>query len=54
MSTPELRDPQHVSESDQARRLRHGLVSLAILLALIGILLRGLTNFCLRGVRRGR
>jgi NitT/TauT family transport system permease protein len=25
-----------------------------ILLALIGILLRGLTNFCLRGVRRGR
>jgi uncharacterized membrane protein YbhN (UPF0104 family) len=40
MSTPELREPQQVSESDQARRLRNGLVSGAILLALIvGLLL---------------
>jgi uncharacterized membrane protein YbhN (UPF0104 family) len=35
MSTPDLAEPQQVSETDQARRLRHGLVSLAILLALI-------------------
>jgi uncharacterized membrane protein YbhN (UPF0104 family) len=40
MSTPELREPQQVSESDQARRLRHGLVSLAILVVMIvGLLL---------------
>jgi uncharacterized membrane protein YbhN (UPF0104 family) len=40
MSTPILTEPQQVSESDQARRLRNGLVSLAILLALIvGLLL---------------
>src|ERR1019366_477037 len=40
MSTPDLTEPQQVSESDQARRLRNGLVSLAILLALIvGLLL---------------
>jgi len=40
MSTPDLSEPQQVSESDQARRLRNGLVSLAILLALIvGLLL---------------
>jgi uncharacterized membrane protein YbhN (UPF0104 family) len=40
MSTPDLSEPQHVSQSDQARRLRNGLVSLAILLALIiGLLL---------------
>jgi uncharacterized membrane protein YbhN (UPF0104 family) len=40
MSTPALREPQNPSESDQARRLRNGLVSLAILLALIvGLLL---------------
>jgi uncharacterized membrane protein YbhN (UPF0104 family) len=40
MSTPSLTEPQHVSESDQARRLRNGLVSLAILVLLIvGLLL---------------
>ena len=40
MSTPDLSEPQHVSEADQARRLRNGLVSLAILVALIvGLLL---------------
>ena len=40
MSTPDLTEPQQVSESDQAKRLRNGLVSLAILLALIiGLLL---------------
>ena len=40
MSTPDLTEPQQVSESDQARRLRNGLVSLVILLALIvGLLL---------------
>jgi uncharacterized membrane protein YbhN (UPF0104 family) len=39
MSTPELSEPHVVSESDQARRLRNGLVSLAILLALIAGLL---------------
>ena len=40
MSTPDLTEPPQVSESDQARRLRNGLVSLAILLALIvGLLL---------------
>src|SRR5579862_3193332 len=40
MSTPDLSEPQQISEADQARRLRNGLVSLAILLALIvGLLL---------------
>jgi uncharacterized membrane protein YbhN (UPF0104 family) len=40
MSTPSLTEPQQVSESDQARRLRNGLVSLAILVLLIvGLLL---------------
>ena len=31
MSTPDLSEPQQVSEADQARRLRNGLISLAIL-----------------------
>jgi uncharacterized membrane protein YbhN (UPF0104 family) len=40
MSTPDLSEPQQISEADQARRLRNGLVSLVILLALIvGLLL---------------
>ena len=39
MSTPSLTEPPEVSESDQARRLRNGLVSLAILVALIAGLL---------------
>jgi uncharacterized membrane protein YbhN (UPF0104 family) len=40
MSTPSLTEPQQVSESDQARRLRNGLISLAILVLLIvGLLL---------------
>jgi uncharacterized membrane protein YbhN (UPF0104 family) len=39
MSTPDLTEPPHVSESDQARRLRNGLASLAILLALVVALL---------------
>jgi uncharacterized membrane protein YbhN (UPF0104 family) len=40
MSTPDLTELQQVSESDQARRLRNGLVSLVILVALIvGLLL---------------
>jgi uncharacterized membrane protein YbhN (UPF0104 family) len=40
MSTPSLTEPPEVSESDQARRLRNGLISLAILVALIvGLLL---------------
>jgi uncharacterized membrane protein YbhN (UPF0104 family) len=40
MSTPDLREPQHVSESDQARRLRNGVISLLIVGALvIGLLL---------------
>ena len=40
MSTPDLREPQHVSASDQARRLRNGLVSLVVVGALVvGLLL---------------
>jgi uncharacterized membrane protein YbhN (UPF0104 family) len=40
MSTPDLREPQHVSESDQARRLRNGVVSLLVVGALVvGLLL---------------
>jgi uncharacterized membrane protein YbhN (UPF0104 family) len=40
MSTPDLREPQDVSESAQARRLRDGLLSLVIVGALvIGLLL---------------
>jgi len=40
MSTPDLTEPQEVSASDQARRLRNGLISVAILLAvLVGLLL---------------
>jgi uncharacterized membrane protein YbhN (UPF0104 family) len=40
MSTPDLREPQRVSASDQARRLRNGLASLVIVGALvIGLLL---------------
>ncbi len=40
MSTPDLAEPPHVSASDQARRLRHGLISLAVAVALIvGLLL---------------
>jgi uncharacterized membrane protein YbhN (UPF0104 family) len=40
MSTPDLSEPQQISEADHARRLRNGLVSLAILVALIvGLLL---------------
>ncbi len=38
MSTPDLREPQHVSESDQARRLRNGVISLVI----VGVLVIGL------------
>jgi uncharacterized membrane protein YbhN (UPF0104 family) len=38
MSTPDLREPQHVSESDQARRLRNGVISLVI----VGVLVVGL------------
>jgi uncharacterized membrane protein YbhN (UPF0104 family) len=38
MSTPDLREPQGVSESDQARRLRNGLVSLVV----VGVLVVGL------------
>jgi len=40
MSTPDLTEPQEVSASDQARRLRNGLISAAVLLAvLVGLLL---------------
>jgi uncharacterized membrane protein YbhN (UPF0104 family) len=40
MSTPDLTEPQEVSASDQARRLRNGLISVAVLLAvLVGLLL---------------
>ena len=40
MSTPDLSEPQQAAEAEQARRLRNGLVSLAILLAIIvGLLL---------------
>jgi len=39
MSTPDLSEPQQINEADQARRLRNGLVSLAILVALVAGLL---------------
>jgi len=40
MSTPDLTERQEVSASDQARRLRNGLISVAVLLAvLVGLLL---------------
>ena len=40
MSTPDLREPQRVSPSDQARRLRNGLISLVVVGALVvGLLL---------------
>jgi uncharacterized membrane protein YbhN (UPF0104 family) len=40
MSTPDLREPHHASPSEQARRLRNGLVSLVIIGAVvIGLLL---------------
>jgi uncharacterized membrane protein YbhN (UPF0104 family) len=40
MSTPDLTEPQEVSASDQARRLRNGLISVAVLVAvLVGLLL---------------
>jgi hypothetical protein len=40
MNTPDLSEPHEVTEADQARRLRNGLVSLGVLLALIvGLLL---------------
>ena len=35
MSTPDLSEPQQISEAYQARRLRNGLISLVVLLALI-------------------
>ena len=35
MSTPELSEPQQISEAYQARRLRNGLISLAVLVALV-------------------
>ena len=40
MSTPDLSDEQEVSGSDQARRLRNGLISVAVLVAvLVGLVL---------------
>jgi len=40
MSIPDLSQPQQVSEADQARRLRNGLISVAVLVALVvGLLL---------------
>jgi len=39
MSTPDLREPQRVSETDQARRLRNGLVSLVVVGAVVVALL---------------
>src|SRR5579871_6301498 len=40
MSTPDLSEPQQISEAYHARRLRNGLISLAVLVALVvGLLL---------------